>query len=118
MKSFKINIVPSIMALAIASLSSYAFYSYAECKENAIILAIGAFIMFLGFLFGIMGFSYEDKRNLTMVRVSSLVFFLIALIANCIFCGTTFGTPVYIILNGFIGIAGFLSAYYIVKSAA
>ena len=118
MKSFKINVVPFVMALAIAALSSYSFYAYAKCEENAVLLAIGAFVMLFGALFGMMGFSYGDKRNLVMVRVSSFVFFLIALIVNCVFCGMMFGFPIYIILNGFICIVGFLSAYYIVKSAS
>ena len=116
MKSFKIKFVPLVMALLIALLSSYTCYTYAECRENATIITIGVFLMLFGTLFGMMGFTYEHKRNMTMIRTVSSIFFFIALITNVVFSFLMFTISIYVIINGFIGITYFMSIYYIVKS--
>ena len=117
MKAFKINVVPVVLAFVLSALAAYAFYAYADCKEQALVLAVGSFIMLMGTLFGLMGFSYEHKRNLTMIRVVSLVFFLISLVSNIIFSSVGFAVPAYVIVNGFIVLICFMTAYFIARSA-
>lgn len=104
----KINTLYSIIAVAIAALLAYGFYSFCR-SENEIVLSIGSFL-FIGFpLFLTMGVSSPAKRSSANMKVLAVVFFLIALVVNILFaCLSHFSIPLYIITNGITALIFFL----------
>ena len=117
MNSFKINVVPTILAVAIAALSTYGFYIYCDSEECKIVVAIGGFVMLFASLFGIMGFTYEKTKNQSLVRVVSSLFLVVSLISNIVFCSVTFAVPAYIITNGMLTLAYVLTVYLLDKAS-
>ena len=117
MNSLKINVVPTILAVAIAALSAYAFYVCCGCEECKAVVAIGGFVMLFASLFGIMGFSYEKTKNQSLVRVVSSLFLLVALISNIVFCSVSFALPAYIITNGMLVLAYVVTVYLLDKAS-
>lgn len=117
MNSLKINVVPTILAVALAALAAYAFYSYTNCDAYRWVVAVGSGLMLAGSLFGLMGFTKGAERTLVLMRVISLVFFIVMLISNIVFCSIEFKLPAYIIVNGAISITYVLSVYYTSKTS-
>lgn len=117
MNSFKINVIPTILAVAIAALSSYGFYVCCDSEECKTVVAIGGFVMLFASLFGMMGFTYEKTKNQSLVRVVSSLFLLVALISNIVFCSVSFAMPAYIIINGMLTLAYVLTVYLLDKAS-
>lgn len=113
MKTFKINVVPALLAFAASALIAYCFYTYADQEQTRLVVAIGGFLMVFGTLFGTMGFYAEPRRALTLVRIVSFISFLILLISNIVFASCEFAVPVYVIVNGIFAIIYILAAYYL-----
>lgn len=106
----KVNVIPTIIALAISAIISYCFYSW--CKsDNQLLLTIGGFVFIATTLVFSMGVSFAQPRTTTNVRVLSATFFVIALISNIVFMLLQFNPPVYILVNGILLLVWLLIVY-------
>ena len=117
MNSFKVNIVLVIIAVAISALSAYGLYSFCGCKESGTVVAIGGFVMLFASLFGLLGFSYNKTRHLSLIRVVSSIFVLVSLISNIVFCFVGFAMPSYIVINGMLTTAYALTVYLLDRTS-
>jgi len=95
----KLNVVQTIIAIAISGLIAYGLYSFHD-SENKIILSLGSFVFLAMTVVIAIGVNFEQPRTTTNIRVVSGIFFTIALISNLIFSSFTFSIPSYIITNG------------------
>ena len=106
----KLNVVKTIIAIAVSVLIAYGLYSFHD-SENKVLLSLGSFV-FLGMTLVIaIGVNFEQPRTTTNIRVVSGIFFTIALISNLIFSSFTFSIPSYIITNGILLLIFSLTAY-------
>jgi Na+-transporting NADH:ubiquinone oxidoreductase subunit NqrB len=118
MTTLKINVVPTILAVALSILMAYALYVYTDCAANKWLVAVGGGVMSLGSLFGLMGFTKEPTRTMSLMRVLSLLFFVIMLISSVVFCSIgEFKAPTYVIVNGAIFLIYVLTIYYTSKTS-
>lgn len=111
----KLNLVQSIVAVAISILISYAIYSF-HTGENKILLCIGNFVLLASTLIICIGASFELPRTTTNVRVLSILFFLIALVINLVFTFINFSIPSYVVTNGITFLLFFLIVYSLIKA--
>ena len=118
MNSFKINVVPTILAVAISALMAYALYAYADCEAYKWLVAVGGGVMLLGSLFGSIGFTTEPARTMSLIRVISLLFFVIFSISSIVFCTIdNLSVPAYVIVNGIIALVYVVIVYYTSKTS-
>ncbi len=112
----KVNVLYSMIAVAISALITYGIY-YVCRNENALFLAVGCFI-FVGFpLFLAMGVSSTSGRTSVNMKVLALVFFVVLLITNIVFAILPgFAKPVYIIANGIANLVCLLIFHGIYKT--
>ena len=111
----KINIVQTIIAIAVSLLIAYGLYSFHD-SENKILLSSGSFVFLATTLVMTIGASFELPRTTTNIRVVSGIFFAVALVSNLIFSFVTFSVPLYIIANGIL-ILIFLLIIYSIANA-
>jgi hypothetical protein len=111
----KINIVQTIIAIAVSLLIAYGLYSFHD-SENKILLSTGSFVFLATALVMTIGTSFELPRTTTNVRVVSGIFFVIALISNLVFTFLNFSVPSYIIINGILLLLFILITYSINKA--
>jgi hypothetical protein len=111
----KINIVQTIIAIAVSLLIAYGLYSFHD-SENKILLSAGSFVFLATTLVLSIGISFELPRTTTNVRVISGIFFAVALISNLIFTFVAFSVPSYVITNGILLLVFILIAYSINKA--
>ena len=113
----KLNIVPSIVALAISALIAYGLYSWCRDVDMQMLLSIFGGISLLLTLGGMLAISFEDSRTTVNFRVLSGVFALLIVLSNAIFCCiSSFSTPLYVIINGMLMLIWFLSAYGVTRA--
>jgi len=111
----KLNVVKTIIAIAVSVLIAYGLYSFHD-SENKVLLSLGSFV-FLGMTLVIaIGVNFEQPRTTTNIRVVSGIFFTIALISNLIFSSFTFSIPSYIITNGILLLIFVLTTYSLNKA--
>lgn len=108
----KINLVQTIIAIAVSALIAYGLYNFHD-SENKILLSVGSFLFFATTLVMSIGVSFEQSRTTTNIRVVSGVFFAIALISNLIFTFINFSVPSYVITSGILLLVFILIAYSI-----
>ena len=108
----KINLVQTIIAIAVSLLISYGLYSF-HSSENKILLSAGSFVFLATALVMTIGASFELPRTTTNIRVVSGIFFVIALISNMIFTFVNFSVPSYVIINGILILVFILNVYLI-----
>ncbi|MBS9766861.1 MAG: hypothetical protein KGV44_04910 [Flavobacteriaceae bacterium] len=111
----KINLVPTIIALAISSLIAYGFFAFCN-NEHQLLVSIGSFVFLFFTIEMTIGVSFDLPRTTTNIRVVSGVFFVIALISNIIFSFLDFLEPSYIITNGILLLIFILIVYAIYKA--
>ncbi len=111
----KINLVQTIIAIAISLLIAYALYNFHD-SENKILLGAGSFVFIAVTLIFTFGISFEKSRATTNIRVVSGIFFAIALISNLIFTFIKFSIPIYVITNGILLLVFILIAYSLNKA--
>ena len=111
----KINIVTSIIAIAISALIVYGFYSFTE-DPTRIILCVGSLITSVTTLLGAMGIKLKDSRAGINIHVLSYVLFFILLLGNITFSFINFSIPLYVIINGGTFLIYILLFYYIFKA--
>lgn len=111
----KINLVQTIIAIAVSALIAYGLYSFHE-SENKILLSLGSFVFLATTLVLSIGTSFQLPRTTTNVRVVSGIFFAVALISNLIFTFIAFSVPSYVITNGIL-LLGFILIVYSINKA-
>lgn len=114
----KVNLIPLLIALAVAALAGYAFYS-ANGAETDIPLANalgGGIAIFLTFGGAIAIGSRDGKGSTMNLRLLSIVFFVVMLVEQMIFCLVPFRVAPYIIVTGLLLLIYVLIAYGIGKS--
>ena len=113
----KLQLVPSILVLAVSALIAFGFYSW--CQQESMNLLVGIFggislCLTFGATFAV---SMERTRTTVNTRVLSGVFALLVLISNIVFCCVPAFSPIlYVIVNGSILIL-WLSLYYAISRA-
>lgn len=113
----KLNIVPSIIALAISALIAYGLYSWCRNADMQILLSIFGGVSMLLTFGSMLAISFEDSRTTVNVRVLSGVFAFLVILSNAIFCCiSSFSTPLYVIINGLLMLIWFLSAYGVTRA--
>jgi len=103
------------ISTAVAGLLAYCNFSIAN-SEQALVLAIGSFIMLSITLGTAMGTSFEAERSGVSVKIIAFVFFFLSMITNLVFAFTGFSNPVFIITNGLEFLLFIFIAYGIFKT--
>ena len=112
----KINIIPTLIALAISALIAYALYSFCKTEGLELLLAIvGGIAMFLP-LATCLGVRFPEGRTSVNLVTIGGVFFGIMLVAQLIFTFVHFATPALIIVDGLLLLVFLLCAYAIGKA--
>jgi hypothetical protein len=110
----KINFVRALIAIGIAALIAYAFYTYYEGKNN-LLLTSGSFISLSITLLWVLSIDLKQPRTTTVVRTVSGVFFTLFLITNVLFSFFNFENSVYVIVNGITFLLYVLISYSIAR---
>jgi hypothetical protein len=111
-KTMKINPVMTIIALAIAALAAYGFYTRNNGEQSRWLITIGSGVLLFITLGGCLALSGETRGLAGNIRAASLVFLIIGIISQIIYSlipGP--GTASYIIVNGIILLLFVLIAY-------
>lgn len=112
----KINIITSIISIALAALLGYAVYSVAGDDPNADLAFAGCGICTAIELLLAFGVSYEDSRKGVSLRVLSVLAVIVSTIAQFIFAGVGITESYYIIVNGIILLLYLLMFYGLFKA--
>lgn len=98
----KLDVVKSLIAVAISALSAYACYEICDYDRVRWVIAIGAFLT-LGItsVFSL-GITLEQVRSSTMLKALACIILIVEFITNGIFVFFDFSVPVYVIINGLI----------------
>ena len=98
----KLDVVKSLIAVAISALLAYACYEICDYEHLQWIIAIGSFLTLGVPLILALGIAIHRERSSTMLKALAWVVFLVEFIVNGIFVFYDFTVPVYIIINGLI----------------
>ena len=112
----KINIIPTIIALAVSALAAYALYAFCKTEGQELLLAIGGGIALFLPLATCLGIRFEQGRTSANTAAVGGVFFAVLLIAQLIFAFVQFSTPAYVITNGMLLLVFLLCVYAIAKA--
>jgi hypothetical protein len=112
----KVNFVMLLIALAIAVLVAYGFYSGNKNDETVWLITIASGIMIFVTLSGILAVTFDGRGGTGNVRVVSILFLIISIISNAIFSFITMTPAPYIIINGILFLVYILISYGIVKA--
>ena len=95
----KLDVVKSLIAVAISALSAYACYEICDYDRVQWVITIGAFLT-LGItsVFSL-GITLEQVRSSTMLKALACIFLIVEFITNGIFVFFDFSVPVYVIIN-------------------
>ena len=114
----KINIVPTIISVAISALLAYALHALCKTEGMELLLAIGGGLCFFVTLTACLGVRFEKGRTSTNTSALAMVFFFLMIISNGIFAFIRFSMPAYIVINGVLLLAFLLTFYAVVKAKA
>ena len=98
----KLDIVKSLIAVAISALLAYACYEICDYENVRWVIAAGALVTIGAPVMLALGVSSQQERSSVMLKTLSWVFLLIEIVSNGIFVFFDFSIPVYIIVNGLI----------------
>ena len=98
----KLDVVKSLMAVAICALLAYACYEICNYERIQWVIAAGAFVSIGIPMMLALGVSSQQERSSVMLKTLSWVFLLIEMVSNGMFVFFDFSVPVYIIVNGLI----------------
>ena len=112
----KINIIPTIIALAASALIAYALYAFCKTEGQELLLAVGGGIALFLPLATCFGIRFEQGRTSANIAVVGGVFFAVLLIAQLIFTFVQFSTPAYVIVTGLLLLVFLLCVYGIAKA--
>jgi len=111
----KINFIKTLIAIFISGLIAFGFYSFHK-TDNNLLLSLGSFLFLSVTLLFTLSISFSLPRTITMVRVVSGIFFVVAFVINLTFSFLNFSTPIYIIINGIAVMTYILIAYSISRA--
>ena len=95
----KVNVIPTIIALGLGLLAGYGFYAAnAEETQQWIMFGVLACEFSVYFICGF-GIKYAERGNVN-ITVLSVIFVILAVIANVLFSVLTFSFAPFIIVNG------------------
>ena len=98
----KLDVVKSIIAVAISALLAYACYEICNYEHVQWVIAAGAFVSIGIPMMLALGVSSHQERSSVMLKTLSWIFLLIEMVSNGVFVFFDFSIPVYIIVNGLI----------------
>lgn len=111
----KIDLIKALIAFAISGLIAFGFYTFSS-DLNRDLLTIGSLIFLSVTLIFSISISNNLPRTTTLIRITSIIFFIIALISNLLFLFIKFSQEVYIIVNGIMLLIYGLISYSIAKA--
>ena len=98
----KLDIVKSLIAVAISALLAYACYEICDYERLQWVIAVGSFVSIGMPMVLALGVSSQQERSSVMLKTLSWVFLLIEMVSNGVFVFFDFGIPIYVIVNGLI----------------
>lgn len=98
----KLDIVKSLIAVAISALLAYACYEICDYERQQWVIAVGSFVSIGIPMTLALGVSSQQERSSVMLKTLSWVFLLIEIVSSGVFSFFDFSIPVYIIVNGLI----------------
>ena len=98
----KLDVVKSLIAVAIGALLAYACYEICDHEQLQWVIAVGALISISTPMILALGVSSQQERSAVMLKALSWVFLIIGLVSNGVFLFCDFSIPVYIIVTGLI----------------
>lgn len=104
----KLDVVKSLIAVAISALLAYACYEICDNEHAQRVITAGSFITIGAPMMLALGVSSQYERSSVMLKTLSCVFILLDVISNGVFLFFDFSIPVYIIVNGLILLMFFL----------
>ena len=96
----KLDVVKSLIVVAICALLAYACYEICNYEHIQWVIAAGAFVSIGIPMMLALGVSSRQERSSVMLKTLSWVFLLIEIVSNGVFVFFNFSIPLYIILNG------------------
>jgi hypothetical protein len=112
----KINFVMLLIALAIAVLIGYGFYSGNKEEPYTWLITIASGVFGFVTLAGILAVGFEVRGSTGNIRAVSILFFAITLISNLVFSFVTLKLAPYVIINGIFLLLYILIGYGVVKA--
>lgn len=98
----KVDIVKSIIAIAISALLAYACYEICKYEHLQWVITIGVFLTMGVTLIFSLALSSEKSGSTIMLKTLSCIALVIEALINEIFMFFDFNIPVYVITNGII----------------
>ena len=98
----KLDIVKSLIAVAISALLAYACYEICDYERLQWVIAVGSFVSIGIPMMLALGVSSQQERSSVMLKTLSWVLLLIEIVSNGVFSFFDFSIPVYVIVNGLI----------------
>lgn len=95
----KVKLIPAIIVVALSALIAYGLYCFCV-SDNNLLVSLGFLVMALCILLAAFGVGIEPHRTSVNIKVTSIVFFVLALISNAVFAFVQFSTPLYVVVNG------------------
>lgn len=111
----KVNIVLTILSVAISALLGYAVYSVAGIDPNASLSGICSIVCFMGTLVPAFGLKYKTRALSVNLRALSLVAFVVMLICHFSFASIWIKMPYYLIVSGLI-LCVYIGIAYVINS--
>jgi hypothetical protein len=114
----KVNVITLLIAFAVAALIGYGFFAVnGAAGDVPLANALGGGLVLFITLSGAISVSVKDASGGTInIRVASIVFFVVMLIEQIVFCFVPFSLPPYIIITGILILIYVLIAYAIGKA--
>ena len=110
----KLNLITSAIALAICALIAYAFYSFSD-NPNKAILATGSMLLLGISLLVAIGAQYNRYPAGINSRVVSVLFFVTVLLSHIVFSFLDFTIPAYVVTHGILFLLYLLMLYFIMR---
>ena len=113
----KIQVFPSIIAVAASALIAFGLYSWCRCEDMRLLIAIfgGISLMLTGG--ATFAASLQESRATVNAKVASGVFALLLIVSNAIFCAvTTFSVAFYVLINGLLLLLWLIILYAVMKT--
>jgi hypothetical protein len=110
----KLTFIPTIIAIGIAALIAYGFYSF-HSSDNKILLSAGSFVLLALPLVLAIGANFTLPRTTANIRIVSGIFFIALFASNLTFSFCSFSTPLYIIINSILLMIFTLIIYSIIR---
>ncbi len=112
----KVNLVPTIIALAISALIGYALYALCKTEGQELLLAIGGGIVTFIPLATALGFRFEQPRTSGNIAALGGVFTVIMLICCFVYAFVQFTPPAFIIVAGILLLVFIMIVYAIARA--